>query len=396
MADPIRIPDAEREKGPVARTAGPSLRGSLKGGDQRRRLLLHHLPLALVSAVVLFAFTSAPLFDVDRYPHVDLRSGAVPQLRERAGAGPGEHGAEPAPGVAGDALQTPAASHLGGQTPAPVHGGRQTTAPAHGGGQTTAPGHGAAQSPAPQTAAPQTPAPTAGDQTPAPGRAGVHTAAPTDGGMQSPAPNGSGEMGEMMGMGGRSFLGLSMRQLTVATGYLATGLLVLTLLIGPLNLLLRRRTPISSYVRRDVGAWTAVFSVIHMVFGFQVEGSLRINDMLGYFFAPGGTPLLDSFGLGNWTGLAAVVIVVGLLAISSDFALRKLKAGPWKALQRLNYALFALVFAHAFFYGALLRTMSPFTFLLAISVVTAFVGQIVGIWLWRRRYSRRAAQAAAG
>jgi DMSO/TMAO reductase YedYZ heme-binding membrane subunit len=51
--------------------------------------------------------------------------------------------------------------------------------------------------------------------------------------------------------------------------------------------------------------------------------------------------------------------VVGLLALSSDFALRKLKAGPWTWLQRLNYALFALVIAHAIYYGALSRVMSP-------------------------------------
>ena len=41
---------------------------------------------------------------------------------------------------------------------------------------------------------------------------------------------------------------------TTATGYVALGLLALTLLIGPANLLLRRRNPVSSYLRRD-GLW---------------------------------------------------------------------------------------------------------------------------------------------
>ena len=38
------------------------------------------------------------------------------------------------------------------------------------------------------------------------------------------------------------------------------------------------------------------------------------------------------------------------------------RLGPWSAkrLQRLNYVLFALVIAHAFFYGALGRTPTPF------------------------------------
>jgi DMSO/TMAO reductase YedYZ heme-binding membrane subunit len=98
--------------------------------------------------------------------------------------------------------------------------------------------------------------------------------------------------------------------------------------------------------------------------------------------------LLNSFGLGNWTGLAALVIVVMLFALSTDSALRELKASTWKDLQRLNYILFVLVILHAFFYGALLRTASPFTVLLLVTVIAVVIGQSVGIWLWRRRSTR--------
>src|SRR5262245_2394500 len=138
---------------------------------------------------------------------------------------------------------------------------------------------------------------------------------------------------------------------------------------------------------------TAIFSVVHVFFGLQVHDELR--NFLSYFFAPDGRALANSFGLGNWTGLAATVIVMGLLALSGDLALRKLKAGPWKWLQRLNYALFALVVAHAFFYGALLRMESPYTLLLLLSVITVFVGQVVGVWLWRRRHTRTTSKAAS-
>jgi sulfoxide reductase heme-binding subunit YedZ len=177
------------------------------------------------------------------------------------------------------------------------------------------------------------------------------------------------------------------RAFTVGTGYLATGLLGLTLLIGPTNLLLRRRNPVSSYLRRDVGTWTAVISVVHVVYGLQVHGTGRLADFLKYFVSPEGSPLTNSFGLANWTGLIATMIVVGLLAISSDIALRKLKARNWKNLQRLNYALFVLVIAHAFFYGAVLRTNSPYTLLLLLSMTAVLAGQAVGVWLWRRRHT---------
>jgi methionine sulfoxide reductase heme-binding subunit len=183
------------------------------------------------------------------------------------------------------------------------------------------------------------------------------------------------------------------RRLTTATGYLALALLALTLLIGPANLLLRRRNPVSSYLRRDVGAWTAFFSGVHVVVSLKVHGSGQLRDFLD-FFVVGGSPLTNSFGWGNWTGLAALVVVAGLLALSSDAALRQLKAKNWKRLQRLNYILFALVVVHAFFYGALLRETSPYTILLGLIVVAIALGQGAGVWLYRRRYARRAAEAA--
>lgn len=182
---------------------------------------------------------------------------------------------------------------------------------------------------------------------------------------------------------------LLVARFTTATGYIALGLLGFTLLVGSGNLLLHRRTPISSYLARDVGMWAAIVSVIHVIAGFFVHGPSAplIERIRFYFFAPDGSPLTDSFGWGNWTGLAATVIVVGLLAISSDLALRKLKARRWKNLQRLNYALFALVIAHAIFYGALLRVTSITTFLLGLIVILVFIGQIMGVWLWQRRHA---------
>ncbi len=267
---------------PVARSSKQPLGTS---GDLRRRFFLHHLPLAVASAVVLVFLMSLPL-------NLDHGGGQMGSM-----------------------------NHEGGHNGMMHHGGGHNGTMHHGGGH--------------------------------------HAAQP---------------------------------QFIVATGYLALGFIALTLLIGPANLLLRRRTPVSNYLSRDVGAWAVIASVVHTIFVLQAPGSGRTRDVLAFFFlAPDGKPLLNSFGLGNWTGLAALVIVVGLLAISSDVALGKLKAGPWKRLQRLNYALFALVILHAFFYGALLRVRSPFTLLLGVSIVAVFVGQAVGVWLWRRKYISTAA-----
>ncbi len=310
----------------------------LKSGNWRRRLLRHHVPLALASAVVLVLFMTLPPFDAQAYPQMDMGSGgAFPQRYE---GGPMGRGMGQPTGHGG--TQTPPTAHAGGQTPS-----------SHGQGQTPPTGHGGAQPP-----------PT--------GHGGSQTGPVGDGG----SPDGTQR---------RS----TVARLTVATGYVATGLLALTLLIGPANLLLRRRNPVSSYLRRDAGMWTAIFSVVHVIYGLQAQGRLR--NALDYFVVDG-RPLTNSFGLGNWTGLAATMIVVGLLALSSDFALRKLQARPWKRLQRLNYALVALVIAHALFYGALMRTSSPYTLLLLLSVIAVFLGQAVGVWLWRRRHARTPAR----
>jgi sulfoxide reductase heme-binding subunit YedZ len=172
---------------------------------------------------------------------------------------------------------------------------------------------------------------------------------------------------------------ISTSRLTTATGYLALGLLGMTLLVGPANLLLRRRNPVSSSLRRDFGTWTAIFSVVHVVLGFQLHGR-GLAGLLGYFVADG-RPLTNGFGLGNWTGLGALLIVAGLLALSTDASLRELKARRWKRLQRLNYALFALVVLHALFYGALSRATSPFTLLLlgtVAAVLLAWLGRTHG------------------
>jgi hypothetical protein len=237
-------------------------------GDLRRRLLRHHLPLALASAAVLVLFMSLPRFDANVYPHADLFSGTFPQQRERGGderiADAGRQGEEDGrrqtdPGDGGQTEQ-----HGGGQTEqdsggqSEEHGGDQREQ--HSGGQAERRG-------------PRQPEEHGGSRT------------EQDGGGQPSL----------------SFLGLSNRGFTVATGYVALVLLGITLLIGPANLLLRRRNPVSSYLRRDVGAWTAIFSVVHVIYGLQVHD--RLSDFLNYFVTPDGNPLTNSFGLGNWTGL---------------------------------------------------------------------------------------------
>lgn len=189
--------------------------------------------------------------------------------------------------------------------------------------------------------------------------------------------------------------GISLSQVVISTGYVATVFLAVTLLVGPANLILRRRNPVSTYMRRDIGVWTAIWSLVHVVLAFQGGHEDGIKRLVAFFYVDG-KPLTNSFGWGNWTGLAATVIVVALLVTSTDRALRELSGRRWKAIQRFNYGVFVLVVLHAIFFGALQRMPSPLGLLLIVTSIAVLVVQAVGIRLWRRRqrekYERRHAK----
>jgi|GEM_PF-2669157 len=341
-------------------------------GAMRRRLLRHYLPLAVGTAGALAVLVSVPFFDANRYPppgdiFAEGAKGAWPDADypptgppAGSGAGDGRSTSDPDGGVASTTppTSTPPSGHTG--PPAGGHG---------------------ADSSATTTTPPSTTAPSGHTGPPAGGH-GAPATTPT--GADPDDETGASAVISGDHAGDRDTV-LRMRRLSTMTGYLAVALIALTLLVGPLSLLLGRRLPVSSYLRRDIGIWAGVTSVAHVVLGFLVKHA--DGQILSYFFEAGDRSriLTNSFGLANWTGLVAMVIVVGLAAISSDTALRKLKSKRWKRLQRWNYVLAALAALHAVLYGALWRLKSPYTVTLIASVVVVAGGQAVGVRLWRRR-----------
>src|SRR5680860_464343 len=55
--------------------------------------------------------------------------------------------------------------------------------------------------------------------------------------------------------------------ITLTSGYLSIFLLAVSLLLGPLNLMLKLKNPISTYIRRDVGIFGGILGVVHSVVG---------------------------------------------------------------------------------------------------------------------------------
>ena len=174
------------------------------------------------------------------------------------------------------------------------------------------------------------------------------------------------------------------RQLTLGFGYVSLILLMFTLLIGPWKVLRQHRNPVSINLRRDVGIWAGISGVLHVLFGFQVHMK---GQVLLYFLKPDGEvykPLLNLFGMSNYIGAIATLILLLLLALSNDLSLRWLKRRRWKFLQRFNYLSFILVLAHTLSYQVIAkREYSIVVIVLGLTSVV-FVMQSLGFFLYGR------------
>lgn len=167
-------------------------------------------------------------------------------------------------------------------------------------------------------------------------------------------------------------------KLSMATAYVSLLWLVVSLGIGPWNLLRRRPNPISSYLRRDFGIWAGIIAVIHVVVGLQVHMGGRI---WVYFFypEPHTIPLRhDLFGLTNYAGLAATLILLLLLTISNNRSLRAVGATRWKSLQRWNYAVAILTVLHGIVYQWLEKRQIGFVLLYGAIVLAGVLIQFIG------------------
>ena len=169
-----------------------------------------------------------------------------------------------------------------------------------------------------------------------------------------------------------------------ATAYPALLLLACTLLLGPWRLLRNKRNPISDDLRRDIGIWAGLLGILHAVVGQCVH--LRGRPWLYYVYeakSKHSFPLRhDLFGFANYTGAIATLVLLALLATSSDYALRAMGTPRWKQLQRYNYALFALTILHALAYQFIEKQKFPFVSIVATSIVATIVLQALG---YRRR-----------
>lgn len=162
---------------------------------------------------------------------------------------------------------------------------------------------------------------------------------------------------------------------SLATAYAASVLLAATLSIGAWNLLRKGSSPLSVDLRRDIGIWCGLFAIAHTLVGINVH----MKNWTLYFVDDAGSLRTDFFGLANYLGLLAVVIVIALLATSNDRSLALLKSRTWKRVQRWSYLFAALTAAHALLYIAVENRFVPYLFILTGLVLWVLTAQLIGV-----------------
>jgi sulfoxide reductase heme-binding subunit YedZ len=184
----------------------------------------------------------------------------------------------------------------------------------------------------------------------------------------------------------------TVHRLSMGTAYAALLLLVVSLAIGPLRVLRSRPNPVSTDLTRDVGIWAGATGLLHVVLGLQVH--MRGRFWLYFVYPPDQPHRLplrhDSFGAANWTGLGATAVLVLLLAISNDVALRRLGAKRWKALQRWSYAAALLTLVHGVVFQVIEKRRLPYVSMLGGLTAAALLLQAAGFLRVRSRAGRGA------
>lgn len=163
-----------------------------------------------------------------------------------------------------------------------------------------------------------------------------------------------------------------------STGYISLVIIGISLIIGPINLMLKNKNPISTYLRRDIGITGGLLALIHSVTGLFVH--LR-GKMWLYFLTESRHFRHDNFGFGNYTGVLAALFVFLLIITSNDYLLKKMNPRKWKNIQRLSYLMMILVAAHCYFYRIGRENLSIFFWFYIPLFMIILIFQLTGVYL---------------
>ena len=173
--------------------------------------------------------------------------------------------------------------------------------------------------------------------------------------------------------------------ITYASGYIGIFLLSLSLLLGPINLMLNRKNPVSTYLRRDMGIFGGILALVHSVIGLFMHFTGRPWLYFVEEVENGYAVRFGNFGIANYTGLIGTLIIILLLVISNDYSLRKLKSYKWKNLQRFTYLMFVFAILHSIFYRINADKEDLIMYLYLPLFLGVLIFQIIGVGIKMRK-----------
>lgn len=174
---------------------------------------------------------------------------------------------------------------------------------------------------------------------------------------------------------------------SMATAYVALALLAVTLLFGPITALRGHRYPLSTDLRRDFGIWSGILAVAHVVVGLQVHMRGKMWEYFAHESKGMMLPRFDPFGLANYTGLGATLILVVLLVTSNDASLRRLGAERWRKVHALASWGLVLTVLHGAAYQAIEKRVWAFVLVFVLLAIPT-----AALRIRERRYSPRGDQ----
>jgi len=165
---------------------------------------------------------------------------------------------------------------------------------------------------------------------------------------------------------------------SMALAYAALVYLLISLWLGPWNLLRGKPNPVSFDLRRDFGIWAAILALLHTAVGLTVH----LRGRMWMYFFKNLHPLRiqkNLFGFGNYTGLFAAFLFLFLLAISNDLSLRSLGTRRWKRWQQWTYIAALLTVLHGIAYEVTEKRHWPWVVAGVLGVVGITVIQLAGV-----------------
>ena len=176
-------------------------------------------------------------------------------------------------------------------------------------------------------------------------------------------------------------------RMSIGAAYAGLIFLAASLMVGPFYVMAKKSLPLSSYLRRDLGIWAAIWGLVHTFVGLTVYFP---GQMLNYFIFPPealkAVPVrLDLFGAGNYIGLGAAILLLILLGVSSNKAIARLTPEKWKNLQQWSYTTGILVVLHGILYQLYEGRIWAFVIAFGLIIAVTLEFQLLGFWLRSRK-----------